>query len=159
MAKIYILCGKIASGKTTYAKELKKTMKAVILSHDDLMLKLYDGCLGSNHDEAVRRISDYFYNLAEELIALDTNVIFDFGYWTKSERLYAKEYFSDKGIDIEVHYLKTSDSQRFKWLDHRNRSLAEATSRVYIIENNLRETLDKKFEDPTEDEVHKIITH
>ena len=36
MAKVYILCGKICSGKSTYSQQLRKDKKAVILSVDDI---------------------------------------------------------------------------------------------------------------------------
>ena len=61
MGKVFILCGKIASGKTTYASKLKSERKAVILSHDDLMLTLFDNCLGDKHDDMINRFSKYFY--------------------------------------------------------------------------------------------------
>ncbi len=157
MAKVYILCGKVASGKTTYANQIKNISKSVILSHDELMLKLFDGCLGPKHDDTVNRISNYFYTMAKELISLDINVIFDFGYWTKSERTKTRDYFQAEDICVEIHYLKTDDVKRLKWLKKRNDSLINATSRVYIINDELRQRLDSKFEEPTNDEVDKII--
>ena len=159
MATVYILCGKIASGKTTYANKLKLNSNSVILSHDDLMLKLYDNCLGSKHDETVMRISNYFYELAEQLISLNINVIFDFGYWTKAERSFVKDYFSNKGINLEIHYLKTDDSKRLSWLEERNKKLANSKSRVYIINKDLCKRLDEKFQEPNDNEVDLIISN
>ena len=46
MGKAILICGKICSGKSTYAARLKKETNAVLLSVDEIMLDLfglYDG--------------------------------------------------------------------------------------------------------------------
>ncbi len=35
MAKVYLICGKICSGKSYYSKQLKEKFNAVILSSDE----------------------------------------------------------------------------------------------------------------------------
>lgn len=157
MAKVYILCGKIASGKTTYANKIKQQNKAVSLSCDELMLALFDGCLGNKHDETVQKCALYFYKLAEELIEIDVDVILDFGYWTKRERAEAKAYFANRNILAELHYIEVTEDRRLEQLNKRNESLTNSTSRVYLIKEDLRQYLDAKFEQPTDDEIDVII--
>lgn len=159
MPKVYILCGKIASGKTTYAKSLKEKNKAMILSCDDLMLTLFDGCLGEKHNDIVDRCSRFFNNQAEELISIGIDAVLDFGYWTKLERTKAKEYFIAKNIPVELHYLKIPENLRLERLIARNQSLSTSSKREYIIDDELRNYLDAKFEEPTADEIDKIITY
>ena len=158
MSKVYILCGKIASGKTTYARELKEKQKAIILSCDDLLLTLFDGCLGDKHDDIVKRCSAFFNSQAEELIKIGIDVILDFGYWTKSERTAARDYFKTKNIETQLVYFKIPEEQRFDRLRKRNESLSNATKRVYIIEEELREHLDLKFQEPSPEEIDILIT-
>ena len=55
MAEVILLCGKIAVGKTTYAAYLQRNRNAVVLSCDELMLSLFDSCLGDKHDDTVKR--------------------------------------------------------------------------------------------------------
>ena len=43
MAKVFIMCGKLCSGKSTYANRIRQTHKAVILSIDEIMLTLLSG--------------------------------------------------------------------------------------------------------------------
>lgn len=157
MAKVYILCGKIASGKTTYAEELKKKSKAVILSWDELMLTLFDECLGSKHDETVDKISKYFYKKAIELIEVNVDVILDNGYWTRKERSKAMDFFTSRNVEVELLYIKADEAERLKRLEIRNEELRNSTERVFIINEALRMKLDGKFEDPTEEEIYKII--
>jgi len=78
MAVIYLLCGRVGSGKSTYAKKLKELHQAMILSCDDLMLSLFDEHLGDQHQHIHRKSTAYLYHLAEELISIDVNVVLDF---------------------------------------------------------------------------------
>lgn len=154
MAKVIILCGKIASGKTYYASKLKKDLNAVILSVDDLILKLFDSCLGDKHDDMIRRCENYLYTIAEQLVEKNINTIIDYGFWNKEERLYAKEYFNQKGILAEIHFIDAEEKLRLLRLKKRNDKLKDdiknntKKDRVFIIEEDLRQKLDKKFEKP-----------
>lgn len=40
-SKIYLICGKICSGKSTYSQKLRDEHKAVILSVDEITLVLF----------------------------------------------------------------------------------------------------------------------
>lgn len=158
MAKVIILCGKIASGKTTYAERLHRQKGAMILSCDDLMLRLFDSCLGDKHDETARRCSLFLYGQAEQLVQIGVDCVLDFGYWTRKEREEAKAYFAKRGIACELHYLKLAEEERIRRLDKRNQRLAGATHRVYRIEGELLKRLDKKFEPPLPDEIDKELS-
>ena len=69
MAEVILLCGKIAVGKTTYAAYLQKSRNAVVLSCDELMLSLFDSCLGDKHDATVKRCSLYLSGIARQVVA------------------------------------------------------------------------------------------
>ena len=157
MAKVIILCGKIASGKSYYAEKLSEQTGAVILSVDELMLELSDSCLGLSHDDTARRCEKYFYKLSEQLIAKNIDVIIDFGYWSRAERNEAKDYFNARAIEIELHYIIVDEQIRLKQLDKRNEMLllrqkTSVSGRVYIIGEELRNRLDSKFQEPSPEE-------
>lgn len=157
MAKVIILCGKIASGKSYYAEKLSGQTGAVILSVDELMLKLSDSCLGQSHDDVARRCETYFYKLAEQLISKRIDVIIDYGYWSRDERNKAKNYFINRGIEVELHYIVIDEQLRLRQLDKRNEMLLlkqqnALAGREYIIGEELRIRLDNKFQEPTSDE-------
>ena len=56
MAKVILICGKICSGKSTYAEKLRMENKAVLLSIDEIMLALFGFYVGNKHDEYVEKI-------------------------------------------------------------------------------------------------------
>lgn len=158
MAKVTILCGRIASGKTTIAKQICEAEKGIILSIDDVMLKLYDGCLGQEkHAETMQKISEYFYTLVPSLLACDVNVVFDYGYWSRKERDVIRSHFKQANIPYEMCFICVEDEIRNKRLSMRNDGLRAQEKRVYIIEDELLETLDARFEEPQEDEEITIV--
>lgn len=87
MAKVILVCGKICAGKSTYAKKLVQQQQAVLLSCDDLMLLLF----GDEIDEAYYKYHDkvesFLLQQATSIFHSGINVILDFGFWEKSERL------------------------------------------------------------------------
>ena len=61
MNKVILLCGKICSGKSTYAEKIIQKEKAVLLSCDELMLAIFDPLLGDKHDIISDRVQKYLY--------------------------------------------------------------------------------------------------
>ncbi|OAB42424.1 AAA family ATPase [Paenibacillus glacialis] len=153
MAIIYMLCGKVGSGKSTYAKTLKELHRAMVLSCDDLMLSLFDEHLGDQHQRIHRKSIAYLYQLAEELVSIDVNVVLDFGFWSKEDRLEVRQYFLDKGISTELHYINTPAIQTKQQLHMRNQDIVNGKSNVYLIDEDMRQFFDSKFDEPTEDEI------
>ena len=49
MAKVILICGKIASGKSYYAKQLKNKENAIILNTDELTYAMFDNEQGENY--------------------------------------------------------------------------------------------------------------
>lgn len=163
MAKVIILCGRIASGKTYYANMRRVGTNTIILSVDDLLLQLSDSCLGDLHDEVAFRCECYLYGLAEQLIGTGTDVIIDYGYWLKKEREYAKQYFHDKKIIAELHYIDTPEAIRRRQLEQRNALLqleaGQGNRKAYLIGEDLRQRLDMKFEEPGMEEIDRLIKY
>lgn len=159
MSKVYVLIGKIASGKTTWAKQKCEEERAIILSHDDLMLELEDACEGrAAHVERACRISKYFASLCKDLVSIDVSLILDYGFWTKNERDLMGEELAKRNIPFEFLYITCDEELRLSRLAERNARLAESDKREYIIPTPLRERLDSFFEEPTNDEEYTLVS-
>lgn len=154
MTKLIAICGKICSGKSYYSKELKHKEKAVILSCDELTEILFDNNLGEKHDEMSKRIWKYLLKKAEDIIKADTNVILDWGFWSKSDRKYINEYFNSKGITCEWHYINIDDVSWQKNIEERNkRVLAGIGGSDYYLDEGLMKKLLSKWEEPSKEEI------
>ncbi|MEE0980684.1 MAG: ATP-binding protein [Acutalibacteraceae bacterium] len=157
MAKVFLICGKICCGKTTYAQRLCKENNAVLLSVDEITLALFGQHCGDKHDEHVERTKKYLLNKSLELIQKDINVVLDWGFWTKAERKNLKEFYKSRDIEHELHYIEISDETWKYRLNKRNNAvLAEETS-AYYVDDNLAEKFASIFEVP--DEVETDITY
>lgn len=153
MAKVYILCGKICSGKSTYSQKLRKDKKAVILSVDDITLTLLGQNGGDTLDVYVEKLEQYFFQKSVEIVETGINVILDWGFWTKTERDFAKEFYSSRGIEYEFYYISISDEEWYRRLDKRNKDVLEKKSDAYYVDEGLAEKFKSIFEIPGKDEI------
>ena len=156
MAKVFLICGKICCGKTTYAQKLCNENNAVLLSVDEIMLALFGQHCGDKHDEYVERTEKYLLNKSLELIENNINVVLDWGFWTKAERKSVKEFYKSRNIECEFHYIDISDETWKNRLNKRNIAvLAEETS-AYYVDDNLAAKFASIFEVPNEAEIDVV---
>lgn len=156
MSKVYLICGKICCGKTTYAQKLCADNNAILLSVDEITLALFGQYCGDKHDDYVERTEKYLLNKSMEFINKDINVVLDWGFWTKEERKAVKEFYSSRGIECELHYIEISDKTWKYRLNKRNIAvLAEVTS-AYYVDENLAEKFGFMFEEPCEADIDVI---
>ncbi len=157
MAKVLCTCGKVCSGKSTYAYELSRKNRAVVLSVDEIMLSLFGQHCGDMHDTYVERVQNYFYGKALELVESGIDVIFDWGFWTKAERDFARDYFTSRGIGYELHYIDVCDTVWHERIDRRNQAVLDGKVSAYYIDGNIAEKFNSIFEKPNPDEVDVVI--
>lgn len=149
MAKIMLLCGRVASGKSRLAEALRVQESAVVLSCDELMLTLR---AEGDFDALAGRAKDYLCTLAERLVRQGVSVILDFGFWGRAERCAVSQRFA--GLPVEWHYLDISPSAWQRNIAARNRAVAEGRQDVYPIDAGLLDKLENAFEPPSPDEIH-----
>lgn len=153
MAKVYILCGKICSGKSTYSQQLRKDKKAVILSVDDITLTLLGQNGGDTLDVYVEKLEQYFFQKSVEIVETGINVVLDWGVWTKTERDFAKQFYGSRGIEYEFHYISINDEEWYRRLEKRNKDVLEKKSDAYYVDEGLAEKFKSIFEIPGKDEI------
>ena len=156
MAKVSLICGKICSGKSTYAEQLRIQNKAVLLSTDEITLALFGQHCGDKHDDYVERTQNYLFYKSLELVEVEINVILDWGFWMKEERDYAREFYNSRNIDCEFHYIDISDETWKVRLKKRNSEVLARETSAYYVDDNLAEKFGSIFEVPNEDEIDVI---
>ena len=154
MTKLIAICGKICCGKSYYSKHLKERENAVVLSCDELTDVLFDNNLGDKHDEMSKRIWKYLLKKAEDIIKTNTNVILDWGFWSKNDRSYINDYFNSKNIVVEWHYINIDDKSWQKNINERNQRVLDGYGGSdYYLDEGLMKKLLSKWESPTKDEI------
>lgn len=154
MAKIYLICGKIGSGKTYYARELLEDVRTVALSCDEFTKAVFDNELGGRHDAIMSNIRTYFLQKAVEICTCGVNVVLDWGFWTRIERAEITEFLNKSQVLFEWHYMDISDERLRENITVRNQSLTySADSSDYYVDNGLLEKCLSQFEEPEPSEV------
>ena len=156
MSKVILTCGKICCGKTTYAQKLCKENNAILLSVDEITLALFGQHCGDKHDEYVERTEKYLFEKSIELIESGINVVLDWGFWTKVERDYAKEFYKSKNIECEFHYIDISDETWNSRLKERNSAIVAEETIAYYVDENFAKKCVSIFEVPNVDEIDVI---
>ena len=152
--KIIAICGKIASGKTYYANQIKKKEKAVILNTDELTYAMFENEQGEKYDELANKANEYLLKKATEIAETGCNVILDWGFWTTYNRKYTAEYFSNKNINIEWHYIDIDDISWEKNIEERNRKINQDKNvHDFYVTEGLKKKLLDNWEAPDKEEI------
>lgn len=156
MAKAILVCGMVASGKSTYAKRLEKERSAVILSCDELMLSLFPMYLGDRHQEIVSKTEDYLFTVALRILRAGTNVILDYGFWRKDERVSARRAFAEHGFATELHYVKVPRALWETGIAQRNGRVEKGEEKSYFIDDTMKKLFLERFEEPEQEEINSL---
>lgn len=154
MANVIAICGKICSGKSYYANILREKENAVILSCDEITASLFDNNLGDKHDVMTKRIREYLLKKSVELVKIDTNVILDWGFWTKTDREYISKFFKENNILCEWHYINIDDESWRKNIDERNKKVLNGYDKDnYYLDDGLLQKLISLWQEPSKNEI------
>lgn len=157
MAKVFMICGQICSGKSTYSEKLKNEINAVVLSSDEIMLSLFDEQLGDKHEDVAKKCQAYLYDLAQKIVNANTNVILDWSSWSKEGRKKIIEFFKSKNIEVEMHYIKVDEEIWNAQIEKRNLLVQDGKIKCYYVDANLKEKSRNLFEEPDTDENYILI--
>ena len=154
MSKIYLICGKICSGKTYYAKQLKEKYNAVILSTDEATFDLINNEQGEFYNVFAARVNNYLKKKAAEIALAGANVILDWGFWTKKDRVDISAYFAEMNIPFEWHYIDIDDETRQRNISERNAKVKSGNGGSdFYVDEGLLNKVNTIFEVPEQSEI------
>ena len=157
MARVIATCGRICCGKTTYAKALIKKSGGVLLSCDEITLGVLGGQLGDRHDEILQRIQQYLLTKALEILRNGSDVVLDWGLWTREERSRIRHFFKEHGFEYELHYLDIPEGEWQERINKRNLLVSKGQSDDYFVDDGLYCKAISLFEPPSDDEICLVI--
>ena len=104
-AKLIIVCGLPGSGKTTHAKKLQESFRAIRFSPDEWMRALSINVW----DESRRaEIESLQWQFSQQLLCLGLTVIIEWGTWGRTERDTLRTRARELGASVELHYLSAT---------------------------------------------------
>ena len=155
MAKVYLICGKICSGKTRYAEHLRTLSPAVILSTDEVTYDLANNAQGDGYNAFALRVNRYLRKKTVQIVQAGADVILDWGFWTRAERQEISDYFKVHEISYEWHYIDVSDEQWEKNIAERNRRISSGHGGSdFYVDEGLRKKVLSRFEVPDREKMN-----
>lgn len=156
--KLIFLCGKMAAGKSTLAKELAERENAILLVQDDLLNRLYPGEI-VDIDGFIKhssRLRDALEAHICELLSKGNSVVLDFPGNTRSQRAWFRQIFERVSADHELHFVDVSDALCKIRLKERSKDLVEGTRWTTDAEF---EAVTKYFQPPLDEEGFNVLRH
>lgn len=153
MATLHLMVGLPCSGKTSRAQKLETERSALRLTPDEWQLRLFgQDAEAPEHDARHGVIEALLWELASRALGLGTNVILDFGFWTREEREDYRWRAKQLGASSEVHFLDVPADELLRRLMRRNE---QPSPMDFQISEAMMKPWIASFQKPTADELER----
>ena len=159
MATLHFVSGKAGSGKTTLARQIAQTERAVLICEDEWMSRLAGPIENlPQYLAAAARLRSVIAPLTVDLLQLGTSVIFDFAGNTVRDREWVRSLFQSAKADHRLHYMRTDDATCKARVRQRNESKPEGVFFGVVTEAQLDE-VNRFFTPPGAEEGFTVVVH
>lgn len=119
---LHLVCGKIASGKSTLTQRLAAEPKTVLISEDEWLGQLFPGEISTLQDyvRCTVRLRSVMGVHVEHLLRAGVSVVLDFPANTLDSRKWMRSIFEHAGSAHSLHYLDVTDEECKARLRRRN---------------------------------------
>ena len=158
MSKLIFLCGKMAAGKSTLARDLAGRENAVLIVQDDLLDHLYPGEINDLKDftRCSSRLGDALAPHVSVLLSKGISVVLDFPANTRAQRAWFRGILERSKAEHELHFVDASDALCKRQLRKRSSRLPPGTP--WTREADF-EAVTAYFQPPSQDEGFNVIRH
>jgi predicted kinase len=158
VARLIFLCGKMAAGKSTLARQLAARDNAILFVQDDLLDALYPGAVVNvaSYIEYSTRINRMLAPYVVEMLSRGVSVVLDFPGNTRNQRAWFREIMDRAGVGHELHYVDTPDDICRAQLKARSQHLPPGTKWTTDEDFDL---ISSHFKAPADDEGFNVVVH
>ena len=144
---LFLTVGLPCTGKTTAARRLEAERDALRLTKDEWVKALYGH---ENPPAAGDVIEGRLIRIGLRALELGTNVVIDFGLWSRDERSALRRAAADRGAAAELRYFELARAEQRRRLDQRQ---AEAPHTTWPMSDEELAEWAGIFETPTPGEL------
>jgi predicted kinase len=121
---LFLTVGLPCTGKTTAARRIELERDALRLTKDEWVKALYGH---ENPASAGDVIEGRLIRIALRALELGTNVVIDYGLWTRDERSALRQAAADRGATAELRYFELTRAEQRSRLDRRQAEAPDTT--------------------------------
>jgi predicted kinase len=159
MATLHFISGKAGAGKTTLARQIARTVPAVLICEDQWISRLADPVENlQQYLAASARIRSVIGPLSVDLLKLGTSVVFDFAGNTVNDRRWIRSIFERATADHRLHYVPADDGTCRARIRQRNVSKPEGVFFGVVTDQQVDE-VNKFFAPPAAEEGFTTVIH
>jgi predicted kinase len=157
-AKLIFLCGKMAAGKSTLARDLAKRENAILLVQDEFLDALFPGEITDlpAFVKCCSRLKSALTPHVGALLSRGISVVLDFPGNTKAQRVWFRELIERASVAHELHVVDASDALCKGQLAERSESLPAGAP--WTTEAEFA-AITAYFQPPSEDEHFNVVRH
>ena len=157
-AKLIFLCGKMAAGKSTLARDLARQENAVLLVQDEFLDSLFPGEITDipGFVKYSSRLRDALAPHIHSLLSRGISVVLDFPGNTKAQRAWFRQLFEGAHADHELHFVDASEALCKRQLKDRSKGLPPGSAWTTDAEF---EGITVYFQPPSEEEGFNVVHH
>lgn len=156
-ATLHLVCGKMASGKSTFTKQLSETLSLIYLAEDELLASLYPGEI-ADVPSYVKRSGKLKAGLRDVIVQLLRNgvsIVLDFPANTVDQRRWLLALATESGALHILHYIDLPDDVCKMQLARR---ATENPDRVATDTPEMFDAITRYFQAPRADENLNVQT-
>jgi predicted kinase len=157
-AKLMFMCGKMAAGKSTLAKELAERGNAILFVQDEWLEGLFPReitDIPAFLDRSLRLRTTLAPHICA-MLARGVSIVLDFPGNTRAQRAWFRDIFEHAHVEHELHFVDASDAVCKHQLRDRTRHLPPGTPWTTDAEF---EAITVYFQPPADDEAFNVIRH
>jgi len=154
---LFLICGKIAAGKSTLAAKLAAAPATILVSEDKWLASLYrrEMTTVADYIEYSGRLRDAIGPHVESVLRIGASVVLDFPANTLKQRLWMRGILERSGAHHELHFLDVPDHICKLRLSERN----AAGSHAFAASEAEFEHMTSYFMPPSDHEEFNVIRH
>ena len=159
MAALHVISGKAGAGKTTLARQLARSIPALLICEDEWLVRLAPPIeTVDDYIEAATKCRSMIAPLSVEILRLGTSVVFDFAGNTTRDRQWSLAIAQRAGVQPVLHYLPADNQTCKARIRERNETRPEGVFFGHVTDLHF-DAVTRYFQVPNADEGFTLVVH